>query len=54
MSTLQAIWLGMMIAWTPSLALLAWIIWRDDYGREPHRAPERIGRSDDATQGPRC
>jgi hypothetical protein len=29
MTTLQAFWLGMMVAWTPSLLLLGWfLLWR--------------------------
>jgi hypothetical protein len=30
MSTLQAILLGVMLAWTPSLALLAFLLWQDE------------------------
>jgi hypothetical protein len=29
MSTVQAFLLGMMVAWTPSLGLVAWLLWRD-------------------------
>jgi hypothetical protein len=28
MSTLQAVMLGMMLSWTPSLLLFAYLIWR--------------------------
>jgi hypothetical protein len=30
MTTFQAILFGMMLAWTPSLALLAFLLWRDE------------------------
>jgi hypothetical protein len=29
MTTLQAIFLGMMLSWTPSVALLAFLLWQD-------------------------
>ena len=29
MDDLQLFFLGVMVAWTPSLVLLAWILWRD-------------------------
>jgi hypothetical protein len=29
MTTLQAILLGMMLSWTPSVALLAFLFWQD-------------------------
>jgi hypothetical protein len=29
MTTLQAVFLGMMLAWTPSLALLAFLLWQE-------------------------
>jgi hypothetical protein len=29
MTTTQAFFLGMMASWTPSLILLAWMLWRD-------------------------
>jgi hypothetical protein len=29
MTALQAFFFGMMVAWTPSLILLAWMLWRD-------------------------
>src|SRR5215471_138767 len=29
MDTVQAFVLGLMAAWTPSLILLAWLLWRD-------------------------
>jgi hypothetical protein len=32
MTTLQAILLGMMLSWTPGLALLAFLIWQDGIG----------------------
>lgn len=28
MSTLHAVFLGMMISWTPSLLLMAFLLWR--------------------------
>ena len=28
MNAVQAFVLGMMVAWTPSLILLAWVLWR--------------------------
>jgi hypothetical protein len=28
-STAQAIFFGMMLSWTPSMALLAWLLWRE-------------------------
>jgi hypothetical protein len=31
-TTLQAILLGMMLSWTPSLALLAFLLWQDGIG----------------------
>jgi len=30
MSTYQAFFLGMMVAWTPSLLLLAWVLYEVD------------------------
>jgi hypothetical protein len=33
MSTLQAIALGAMVAWTPSLVLLAFLLWRAPLNR---------------------
>jgi len=32
MSTWQAILLGMMLSWTPSLVLLAWLLWKEPIG----------------------
>jgi hypothetical protein len=32
MSTIQAVFLGMMLALTPSLVLLAFLLWRDGIG----------------------
>ncbi len=29
MTTLQAVFMGMMLAWTPSVVLLAFLLWRD-------------------------
>lgn len=29
MSTVESFFLGIMAAWTPSLILLAWLLWRD-------------------------
>jgi hypothetical protein len=29
MTTLQAVFLGMMLAWTPGLALLAFLLWQE-------------------------
>jgi hypothetical protein len=34
MTTLQAVFLGMMLAWTPSVVLLAFLLWRDGIGLE--------------------
>jgi hypothetical protein len=34
MTTLQAVFLGMMLAWTPSVVLLAFLLWRDAIGLE--------------------
>jgi hypothetical protein len=34
MTTLQAVFLGMMLSWTPSVVLLAFLIWRDGIGLE--------------------
>jgi hypothetical protein len=31
MTTLQAILLGMMLSWTPGLALLAFLLWKDEF-----------------------
>jgi hypothetical protein len=28
MTTLQAVFLGMMLSWTPSLILMAWLLWQ--------------------------
>jgi hypothetical protein len=30
MTTLQAIFLGMTLSWTPSLAMLAFLLWQDE------------------------
>ena len=32
MSTGQAIVFGMMLSWTPSLLLLAWLLWKEHIG----------------------
>jgi hypothetical protein len=32
MTTLQAILLGMMLSWTPGMALLAFLLWQDGIG----------------------
>ena len=32
MTTVQAILFGMMLSWTPSVVLLAWILWKEDIG----------------------
>lgn len=32
MTTMQAILFGMMLSWTPSVVLLAWLLWREDAG----------------------
>jgi hypothetical protein len=32
MTTLQAVFLGMMLSWTPGVALLAFLIWQDGIG----------------------
>jgi hypothetical protein len=37
MSALQAFFFGMMMAWTPSLVLLAWLLWRDAGSEEQSR-----------------
>ncbi len=29
MTTLQAVFLGMMLSWTPSVVLMAFLLWRD-------------------------
>jgi hypothetical protein len=34
MTTLQAVFLGMMLAWTPCVVLLAFWLWRDGIGLE--------------------
>ncbi len=34
MTTLQAVFLGMMLAWTPSVVLLAFLLWREGIGVE--------------------
>jgi hypothetical protein len=34
MTTLQAVFLGMMLAWTPSVVLLAFLLWRERIGLE--------------------
>jgi hypothetical protein len=34
MTTLQAILLGMMLSWTPSVVLLAFLLWQDGIGLE--------------------
>jgi hypothetical protein len=37
MTTLQAVFLGMMLALTPSVALLAILLWRDGIGMRSDR-----------------
>ena len=34
MTTLQAVFLGMMLSWTPSIVLLAFLLWREGIGIE--------------------
>jgi hypothetical protein len=33
MSTIQAVFLGVMLAWTPSMFLLAFLLWREGLSR---------------------
>jgi hypothetical protein len=37
MTTIQAIFLGMMLAWTPSLILLAYLLWREEASHSADR-----------------
>lgn len=37
MSTMQAILLGMMMAWTSTLTLLAYLLWREETRRSTDR-----------------
>jgi hypothetical protein len=46
-STIQAIGLGMMLAWTPTVALVALLFWRKRIGLE-HRSNWRNAPSDGA------
>ena len=32
MTTVQAVLFGMMLSWTPSIVLLAWLLWREKIG----------------------
>jgi hypothetical protein len=32
MTTIQAVFFGIMLAWTPSLVLVAFLLWRDGIG----------------------
>jgi hypothetical protein len=32
MTTLQAVFLGVILSWTPSIALLAFLLWREGIG----------------------
>jgi hypothetical protein len=41
MTTLEAFFLGFMAAWTPSLVLLAWLLWRDAGSEEQSRGFHR-------------
>jgi hypothetical protein len=34
MTTLQAVFLGMMLAWTPGVVVLAFLLWREGIGLE--------------------
>jgi hypothetical protein len=34
MTTLQAVFLGMMLSWTPSIVLLAFLLWREEMDLE--------------------
>jgi hypothetical protein len=35
MTTIQAVFFGIMLAWTPSLVLLAFLLWRERIGLKP-------------------
>jgi hypothetical protein len=37
MTTIQAIFLGMMLSWTPTLTLLAYFLWREETRRSADR-----------------
>jgi hypothetical protein len=39
-TTLQAIFLGMMLAWTPGMVLVAYLLWRETGDQHP-RSPDR-------------
>ena len=36
MATLQAVFLGMMLSWTPSVLLMAYLLWRAPLEPEGH------------------
>jgi hypothetical protein len=48
MTTIQAIIFGMMLAWTPSLVLLAYFLWREGAGlpTEPPSSEAYFRRTD--------
>jgi hypothetical protein len=37
MTTLQAVFLGMMLGWTPAVALVAFLLWQEGIGLEDLR-----------------
>jgi hypothetical protein len=41
MTTLQAVFLGMMLSWMPSIVLLAFLLWRDGIGLEDRKTEWR-------------
>ena len=40
MSALQTFFLGIMVAWTPSLLLLAWMLWRNTVSGDHLKNPQ--------------
>ena len=41
MTTLQAVFLGMMLAWTPAVALVAFLFWQEGIGLEDRKTEWR-------------
>jgi hypothetical protein len=54
MSTLQAVIFGMMLSWTPSIVLLAFLLWRERIGlpEEPELEIEIPGKIQVAARKP--
>jgi hypothetical protein len=52
MSTMQAILLGMMLSWTPSVALLAWLLCREGVALDREQVADQGDLTESITNTP--